>query len=185
MQTPLQTSGLLQMNQASQNAPAESDDALQAQYVDAYEYVEKLSVHPQAVEQIANMIADKDNLAAGIAEAAAFIMVRVEAHRTLDDEVKLELIGDVLEVAFEIAGEMGLVQEAEVDDALVQEVMQLATVRYAEMKEQAGMPADLAHAREGLNEIEQSGTLSEAKSYFGEQGAALDTMVQLARQGGQ
>lgn len=166
-----------------QPAPEQSGD-MQAQYEKAVEYVERFGAHPQASEQLADLIAGGQSMEEGLGEAAAFTLIRVEAQMQLQDEVKLELIGDILEVVFEIAGEMGVLEESDVNDQLIKSVMSVGTQKYAEMHEKAGMPLDAAGAQAELNELEQSGAINEAREAMPEDADSLDHLVRMARQGG-
>lgn len=173
--------GLLQQQPVQQ--PELSGDQLEQQYVDAYEYVEQLAAHPQAVDRLADMIAGGETIQAGLAEAAAFILVRTEAHMELDDSVKGELIGDVIEVVFEIAGEMGVIDEQDVSDNLIKQVVQIGTERYATMREEAGLPVDLESSHRNLEELERSGLVDEAKQAMPEDADAIDHMMAMSRGG--
>lgn len=181
--------GLLQQPQPEQ-APQQpqpkqnySDEQLQEQYGEAYEYVEQLAAHPQAVDRLADMIASGETVQAGLAEAAAFILVRTEAHMELADAVKGELIGDVLEVVFEMAGEMGIVDEQDITEQMIQEVVQIGTERYAEMKEDAGLPVDAESSQRDLQELEQEGAIDELKREMPEDAEAIDQMLAMTRGG--
>ncbi|RAK01599.1 hypothetical protein [Aliidiomarina maris] len=169
-------------SEAPQQPGASSD--LSQQYEEAQLYVERFAAHPQASDKLADMIAGAESMEAGLAEAAAFMLIRVEAHFELSDEVKLELIGDIMESVFEIAGEMGLLDESDVTEDLIQSVMSLGTQRYAEMHEQAGMPLDPNEARSELDELESSGAIDEARTAMPEDADSLNQLVHMARQGG-
>lgn len=168
-----------------QQAPEQqlSDEQLQQQYADAYEYVEQLSAHPKAVDLISEMIAGGETIQHGLGEAAAFVLVRVEAQKDIGDEVRTELIGDVLEVVFEIAGEMGVIEESDVTDDLVKQVVQHGTERYAEMHEDAGMPLDADQKRNELEEMAQYGAIDEAKRDMPEDAEGIDQMLSMVRGG--
>lgn len=175
--------GLLQQT-PQQPSPAPENMNLEEQYEAAHIYVERFAAHPQASEKLADMIAAGDSLESGLGEAAAFMLMRVEAQLQVADEVKVELIGDIIEAVFEIAGEMGVIEENDITEAFIKTVMSIGTQRYAEMHEQAGMPLDANQAKEELNELERSGAINEARTAMPEDADSLDQLINMARQGG-
>lgn len=171
--------GLFDM--AQQRAEEDEMVDLGAQYEDAVVLAEQIATTPEGFQGLAEVIAQSDDIAAGIGQAAATLMIQVEQRIELDGAVKMEFIGDILEHVFEIAGEMGLISEEDVTDAMVEQVTYQGVESYAEIKEAMGEPMDATGMDEEISSMDSSGLLEEARRALGSE--KLDMLLQIAAEG--
>lgn len=148
--------GLLE--QMGENQEASGDE--QAQYEQANALLEKLVLNKSMVDRLAKTLTEAQSPIQGIASASAKILIRIESKLPLEDSVRLELIGDIVGEVAEIATEIGLISDSDIDENTMEQIVSLGTEEYARLKQGAkGLKPE--QQKQKLKEMQQDGTLNQ------------------------
>lgn len=156
-------------------------EGLAYQYEEALVLAEEIATNREGAQKLAETIAQSESVEEGLGHAAAILLMQVERRVELDGSVKMEFIGDVLEHVFEIANEMGLIEEADVTDSMIEQVVFIGTEFYAEMKEQMGEPLDIESMDGEIDDLDREGLIAEARQRLGDE--KVDLLLQMASEG--
>lgn len=139
------------MEQATPEEQAQLEQAVSLAY-------ELLMGEGESGDRIAGIVRDAQDIAEGIARAAATALIAVEKKMGgLSDEVKLQAGQEIVALLVAIAVEYGALAEDEITEQLEDEVVSLAYTEYLTIKEQMGE----------LDPNELQASVADAEQYMG------------------
>lgn len=141
---------------------ADGDQATQeeqAQYDSAIKLLEKLVLNSEMVDRLSKTILQAETPIQGIATVGAKLLVRIETKMPISDAVRTQLIEAVIAEAIEMASELEVINETDIDDQLMESLIMLGTEQYARLKEGGANAVNPEQQKQRLREMQQDGTL--------------------------